>query len=117
MLKRAFHEQQLRQTRLELKEVALQIAKERKKAKEQEKVKAAMGGARSSTALSSVRGPVKTVQKVRGLYIDKVHKWMAGTSKAGITYGPGHVCWQCEHRANGKKGGHAHSCGKTLYAR
>ena len=84
MLKRAFHEQQLRQTRLELKEVALQIAKERKKAKEQEKVKAAVGGARSSTALSSVRGPVKTVQKVRGLYIDKVHKWMAGTSKAGI---------------------------------
>ena len=106
--RRAVLEQELRDVRMQLKEVSLEIARERKaKAKEEkekkvEKVK---------------KGALKKSERV-SLRICTTTGGMVGWSRDGKTrYGPGYACWQCEHRARGGAGGHKHTCGKVPYAR
>ena len=113
--RRAALEQELRDVRMELKEVAVEIAKERKEKAKEEKAKKA-------ARVEKVKEKVKKVMLKKterfSLRICKVTGCMVGWSRDGKTrYGPGYVCWQCEHRANGKLGGHRHSCGKVPYAR
>ena len=105
ILKRASLEQALRIVRLELKETAAEIIRERKSA------------AKKAIEQKAARFLVKS--KVReGLHKCEKTGGMVGLSKDGkIRYGPGHHCWQCMHRARKGKGGHKHTCGKKPYAR
>ena len=106
--RRAKLEQELRDVRMQLKEVAVEMAKERKEKAKEEKAK---------KAEKVKKGMLKKTER-RSLQICKTSGGMVGWSRDGKTrYGPGYACWQCEHRANGKLGGHKHSCGKVPYAR
>ena len=106
--RRAWLEQELSVVRIQLKAVRVEMAKEMKeKAKEEKEKKVEKGKAKV----------VKKGERI-SLRICKKNGWMAGWSRDGQTrYGPGYACWQCEHRAKGKPGGHKHSCGKVPYAR
>ena len=105
ILKRATLEQALRICRMELKDAAVEVMKERKAA-----AKAAV-----AKAAAKFMGKSKVSE---GLHKCKKTGGMVGLSKDGKTrYGPGHHCWQCMHRARKGKGGHKHTCGKKPYAR
>ena len=105
ILKRATLEQALRICRMELKEAAAEVMKERKAAAKAEVAKKAA----KFMGKSKVREGLHKCEKTGG---------MVGLSKDGkIRYGPGHHCWQCMHRARKGKGGHKHTCGKKPYAR
>ena len=103
LLRRATLEQQLRSCRMELKAVAVQLAKERK----------------ASVATAVLKRPRSDSEQIDGgLKVDPVSGGMCGWSKEDkCRYGPGFACWQCMHRARGGKCGHYHTCGKKPYAR
>ena len=106
--RRATLEQELRDVRMQLKEASLELAKERKEKAKEEKEK---------KAEKVKKGALKKTERL-SLRICKTTGAMVGWSREGKTrYGPGYACWQCEHRARGKPGGHKHSCGKVPYAR
>ena len=116
LLRKAWLEQELKKARLGLKECAVTIVREKKT----EKVAAqAVAVDKKSSQGSNVRGLVckHLIKKPVGLHKDPVHKWMVGTNKAGVRYGPGYLCWQCERQLSGKLGGHRHSCDKVKWAR
>ena len=113
--RRAKLECELRDVRMKLKEVAVDLARERraqaKKEREEKEKKVA-------AVKEKVKKSMLKKTERFSLRICKENRWMVGWSRDGKTrYGPGYVCWQCEHRANGKLGGHRHSCGKVPYAR
>ena len=104
LVKRASLEQALRSVRMELKDVAVVIHKERK--------------AKLKTTVITTINKQKAVREVPRLHKCPKTGGMVGMAKDGNTiYGPGHDCWQCMHRARGGKGGHKHTCGKTPYGR
>ena len=118
MLRKAWLEQELKKARLGLKECAITRVKEKKK--EKVMAQAEVGGQKPPLGAKMRAGLVcKTiVKKPVGLHKCPVNKWMEGTNKAGVRYGPGYKCWQCEHRFEKlKAGGHAHSCKKVMWAR
>ena len=109
ILRRAALEQDLRDVRTQLREVNLEMAKERK-----DKAKAATAKAEQ---VKKAKGMLKKTER-RSLQICKATGGMVGWSRDAKTrYGPGFACWQCDHRARGGAGGHKHTCGKVPYAR
>ena len=105
ILKRASLEQALRIVRLELKEAAAEIIRERKAAAKKDRLQ--------KVAKRLIKGKVR-----EDLHKCKKTGGMVGLSKDGKTrYGPGYECWQCMHRARDGKGGHKHTCKKIPYAR
>ena len=125
--RRAHLEQELRDVRMQLKECAVEMARERKakarKEMEAKEVKVAKEKGKvekeekKEKAVKVKKGKLKKTERF-SLRICKATGCMVGWSRDGKTrYGPGYECWQCEHRAKGKAGGHKHSCGKVPYAR
>ena len=123
-LKRKMKYEQKSEARLDLRAARAEIAKMKKsnlrnevkgmQKEEMTKPKAAKGAVEPIIKKTAIKQFVKRAK----MTICPKTKAIVGWSKDGtIEYGPGKVCWQCERRAQNKRGGHAHSCGRVPYSR
>ena len=110
------YEQLASEARLDLRAARAEIAKMKKsnlrnevkgmQKEEMTKPKAAKGAVEPIIKKKAIKQFVKRAK----MTICPKTKAIVGWSKDGtIEYGPGKTRWQCERRAQGKPGGHAHS--------